>query len=59
MECRVIVLYLFIFVIVGTVASILFCARRSRPPPPQHLSDSAGSAQFAAARRDEEAMGRR
>lgn len=49
--------YLLIFVFVATALSILW--RPRRPPPPQHLSDSAGSAQFAAARRDEEARGRR
>jgi uncharacterized membrane protein affecting hemolysin expression len=51
--------YLLLAMFVGIVLSILFTARRTRPPPPQHLSDSAGSAQFAAARRDEEARGRR
>jgi hypothetical protein len=49
--------YLLIFMFVATALSILW--RPRRPPPPQHLSDSAGSAQFAAARRDEEARGRR
>jgi hypothetical protein len=33
---------------VGIVLSILWCDRRSRPPPRQPLSDSCASAAFAA-----------
>lgn len=52
-----IVACLLLFMFVGTALSILW--RPRRPPPPQHLSDSAGSAQFAAARQEAEARGRR
>jgi hypothetical protein len=38
--------YLFLAVIVGTVLSILWCDRRTRPPPQQPLSDSCASAAF-------------
>jgi hypothetical protein len=48
---------LLLAMLVFTVASILLRPRRHRPPQP--LSDSAGSAQFAAQAREAEARGRR